>query len=274
VLDAIVEEAGGPGWERACHKLPELLTLHQGFWKERNETRESAWFYAGTSCGRQDHLKALSAAGLTGWSVTRDREIYVDLTSEVAKKEANSWVVADATDREFDQYGMLYKDPPLAVARRRAAPDSVWQYTYLILPPGVENKPKELFERHSRLDAKEQILSDMLADFAIDRPPCSDLVTNRVLYSLATLAFNVLTGLKLLALPDEAQTWRVRRIQSEVLTQPIRKASHGGYHTGRIFVPEKWRPVYATLLQNWTPRRKRRSDSGKARRSAPPDARA
>jgi len=52
----------------------------------------------------------------------------------------------------------------------------------------------------------------VLTGLDLHHPPCKDLIANQAFYAIGMLAYNVLISLKLLDLPDDAQSWRIRTL--------------------------------------------------------------
>ena len=73
-----------------------------------------------------------------------------------------------------------------------------------------KDSPQAVFARHHLKGAKEQGFSEVLSGsgFALYRLAWAD--GQSVFYAIGMLAYNVLTSLKVLDLPDEAQGWRIR----------------------------------------------------------------
>ena len=61
-------------------------------------------------------------------------------------------------------------------------------------------------------------------------------MANQAFYAIATLAFNVLTALKVLELPDQSQGWRVRTIIGHLLTVPVTVSYHARYRTATVCI--------------------------------------
>ena len=79
---------------------------------------------------------------------------------------------------------------------------------------GTQDSPQAVFERHHLKGAKEQGFSEVLSGLDLHHPPCQDLIANQAFYAIAMLAYNVLISLKVLDLPDEAQSWRIQHDHS------------------------------------------------------------
>ena len=63
-----------------------------------------------------------------------------------------------------------------------------------------------MFERHRLKGGKEQGFSEVLTGLDLHHPPCKALIANQAFYAIGMLAYNVLISLKLLDLPDDAQS--------------------------------------------------------------------
>jgi hypothetical protein len=81
------------------------------------------------------------------------------------------------------------------------------------------------------------MFSQLLADLDLHHPPCLALVANQAFYTLAALAYNVLTALKLIELPAEHHAWRVRTLIRHLLTLPAKLSRHARGVVLRVFAP-------------------------------------
>jgi hypothetical protein len=97
----------------------------------------------------------------------------------------------------------------------------------------------------------------VLSDLDLHHPPCLALIANRAFYALATLAYNILTALKVLELDDEQQTWRVRTLIRYLLTVPATLVRHANRRKLRICLPAGMMRWWRLLLMRLVPRRKR-----------------
>jgi hypothetical protein len=100
--------------------------------------------------------------------------------------------------------------------------------------------PQAIFERHQLKGAKEQGFHPLLSDLDLHHPPCLELVANQAFYAIAVLACNLLTALRLMELPDDAQGWRIRTIIQHRLTVPVTISRHARYQRARLCVPAGW----------------------------------
>ena len=72
----------------------------------------------------------------------------------------------------------------------------------------------------------------------------------------AMLAYNVLISLKVLDLPDEAQSWRIQTIIRHLLTVPVSVSRHARYEVAHICIPTGWLRWWRLFVDKWMPKRK------------------
>jgi hypothetical protein len=93
-------------------------------------------------------------------------------------------------------------------------------------------------------------------------PPCPALQGKTVswlsnqFYAIAMLAYNILISLKVLDLPDQAQSWRIQTIIRHLLTLPVSVSRHARYEVAHIGVPAGWLRWWRLFVDKWLPRRK------------------
>jgi len=83
-------------------------------------------------------------------------------------------------------------------------------------------------------------LTEVLGGLDLHHPPCAELLAIQAFYTLAMLAYNLLLSLKLLDLPEVAQSWRVQTIIRHLLTVPVTVSAHERYEVARICIPAGW----------------------------------
>ena len=98
--------------------------------------------------------------------------------------------------------------------------------------PGRRTRPQAVFERHHLKGAKEQGFSEVLSGLDLHHPPCQDLIANQAFYAIGMLAHNVLISLRVLDLPDEAQSWRIHTIIRHLLTVPVSVSTPRALYSG------------------------------------------
>ena len=132
-----------------------------------------------------------------------------------------------------------------------------WRYAFVACEKDATRTPRAVFERHRLKGACEQRFSEVLTDLDLHHPPCLSLIANQAFYALATLAYNILTALKVLDLDDDLQAWRVRTIIRHLLTVPATVVSHANRHRLKICLPAGWMRWWRLFLMSFVPRRKR-----------------
>ena len=131
-----------------------------------------------------------------------------------------------------------------------------YHYAFIMTEAGEVKESKAIFQRHQLKGAKEQGFSQVLSDLDLHHPPCLNPIANQAFYTIATLAYNILTALRLLELPEEAQGWRVRTIIRHLLTVPVTVSHHARYQRAKVCIPAGWMKWWRLYFQNWVPKRK------------------
>ena len=121
---------------------------------------------------------------------------------------------------------------------------------------GENDTPQAVFERHHLKGAKEQGVSDVLSGLDLHHPPCLDLIANQAFYAIGMLAHSLLVSVKVLDLPDDAQSWRMPTIIRHLLTVPVSVSRHARYEVARICVPAGWLRWWRLFVDKWLPKRK------------------
>ncbi|MCX7010078.1 MAG: transposase [Kiritimatiellaeota bacterium] len=139
----------------------------------------------------------------------------------------------------------------------RKPEEMFWRYAFVACEKDATRTPRAVFERHRLKGACEQRFSEVLADLDLHHPPCLALIANRAFYALATLAYNILTALKVLERDDEHQAWRARTIIRHLLTVPATLVCHANRRKLRICLPAGMMRWWRLFLARCVPRRKR-----------------
>jgi hypothetical protein len=127
---------------------------------------------------------------------------------------------------------------------------------YVVCRAGEKDSPQAVFERHRLKGAKEQGFSEVLTGLDLHHPPCLGLIANQAYYAIAMLAYNLLISLKVLDLPDEAQSWRIQTTIRHLLTVPVSVSRHARYEVAHICIPAGWLRWWRLFLGQWVPKRK------------------
>ena len=252
LLDGILDGAGD-----VSEHLPILLQEHQPRW-----AGQPAYFYADSGSSAGKYLNRIQEAGFSQWSLSYNK--WTDKLDRLAADlPENQWSAPPPADQPQEQYAWVKHQPgecqqaqTFAVARWKRDGDLLWRYAYVVGQAGEKATPQAVFERHRLKGAKEQGFNEVLSGLDLHHPPCSDLVANQTFYAIAMLAYNVLISLKLLDLPDEAQSWRIQSIIRHLLTVPVSISTHARFNVARICIPAGWLRWWRLFVDQWVPKRK------------------
>ena len=242
--------------------LPSFLGEHQHRW-----VKEKSYFYADSGSSGARFVNAIDQAAFTRWSISYNKwtEKLDKLAAELPESEWSPKLPTDFKEQKepIEQYAWLRHQPGecarthlFAVVRRRKPGEMFYHYAFIMTEAGEVKEPKAIFQRHQLKGAKEQGFSQVLSDLDLHHPPCLNLIANQAFYTIATLAYNILTALRLLELPEEAQGWRVRTIIRHLLTVPVTVSHHARYQRAKVCIPAGWMKWWRLYFQNWVPKRK------------------
>ena len=250
------QELGGFGTVSACQQ--ELLDEHGTLWADGK-----SYFYADSGSSEGKLLTHTAGSGFSRWSVSYNKWTG-PLERFAGEKPDSAW--GDPAERNgvTETYSWVKHTPEgmaeaqtFAACRWKRMDEMFWRYAFVACEKDATRTPRAVFERHRLKGACEQRFSEVLTDLDLHHPPCLSLIANRAFYALATLAFNILTALKVLDLDDDQQTWRVRTIIRHLLTVPATVVSHANRHRLKICLPAGWMRWWRLFLMSFVPRRKR-----------------
>ena len=252
LLDAILDGAGD-----VSQHLPELLEAHRHRWQGR-----PSYLYADSGSSAGKYLNRIGEAGFTRWSVSYNK--WTDRLDRLAAELPESqWSPLPAAPSPQEQYAWVKHQPgecaqaqTFAALRWKKEGDLMWRQAYVVCQPGAKATPQGVFERHRLKGAKEQGFSEVLSGLDLHHPPCSDLIANQAFYAIGLLAYNLLTSLKVLDLPDEAQGWRIQTTIRHLLTLPVTVSTHARYDVARVCIPAGWLRWWRLFVDQWVPKRK------------------
>jgi hypothetical protein len=252
LLDGILD-----GATDVSEHLPILLGEHEHRWQGR-----ANYFYADSASSAGKYLNRIEQAGFARWSVSYNK--WTDKLDRLAAELPESqWSALPPADQPQEQYTWVKHQPGecqqvqrFATVRWKEEGDLLWRYAYRVCQAGDKDSPQAVFERHRLKGAKEQAFSEVLSGLDLHHPPCTALIANQAYYAIAMLAYNVLISLKLLDLPDDAQSWRIRSLIRYLLTVPVSVSTHARYEVARICVPAGWLRWWRLFVDQWVPKRK------------------
>lgn len=250
------QELGGFGGVAECQE--ELVSAHAGLWEDGK-----SYFYADSGSSEGRLLTHNAEAGFSRWSVSYNKWTG-PLERLAAQKPDGGW--GDPAERNgvTETYAWVLHTPEgmggaqtFAACRWMPAGEMLWHYAFVACEKDTPRTPRAVFERHRLKGACEQRFSEVLGDLDLHHPPCLSLIANRAFYALATLAYNILTALKVLDLDDDQQSWRVRSIIRHLLTVPATLVCHANRRRLKICIPAGLLNWWRLFLARFVPRRKR-----------------
>jgi len=252
LLDGILDGAGD-----VSEHLPVLLAEHHHRWHGR-----ASYFYADSGSSAGKYLNRIEEAQFTRWSVSYNK--WTDKLDRLAAELPESqWSALPPAEQPQEQYAWVKHQPgecqqvqKFAAVRWKQNGDLLWRYAYRVCQAGDKDSPQAVFERHRLKGAKEQGFSEVLSGLDLHHPPCTELLANQAFYALGMLAYNILTSLKLLDLPEDAQGWRLQTIIRHLLTVPVTVSTHARYEVARICIPAGWLRWWRLFVDQWVPKRK------------------
>jgi hypothetical protein len=250
------QELGGFGTVAECQQA--LIDEHDTLWADGK-----SYFYADSGSSEGKLLTHTAEAEFTRWSVSYNK--WTGPLERLAREKSDSaW--SDPAERNgvTETYAWVMHTPEgmdqaqtFATCRWKKSDELFWRYAFVACEKDATRTPRAVFERHRLKGACEQRFSEVLSDLDLHHPPCLSLIANRAFYALATLAYNILTALKVLELTDEQQTWRVRTIIRHLLTVPATLVCHANRRKLRICLPAGMMRWWRLFLATFVPRRKR-----------------
>ena len=238
--------------------LPELLEANACLWKERR-----GYLYTDSASSAGKYLELIEDR-FEAWSVS-----YNKWTGPLEKKAAElpewAWSAEEKTlwndgTEHVAQYATFRYQPggcerpkEFSVVRHKAVNGELfWRYAFVV-GASAQGDARLRFEHHRLKGDKERAFSELLSDLDLHHPPCAKLDANRLFYSLATLAYNLLQALKLLHLPEAEQPKRVRTLIRHLLLLPVQIKRHARRIKACMFVPAGWVAWWRGLLAELLP---------------------
>jgi hypothetical protein len=252
LLDGILDGAGD-----VSEHLPVLLDEHQHRWQGR-----PSYLYADSGSSAGKYLNRIGQGGFGRWSISYNK--WTDKLDQLASELPESqWSALPPAEQPQEQYTWVKHQPGqcqqaqrFAAVRWKQNGDLFWRYAYRVCQAGEKDQPKAVFERHRLKGAKEQAFSEVLTGLDLHHPPCTQLLANQAFYAIGMLAYNVLITLKILDLPDDAQSWRIQTIIRHLLTVPVSVSTHARYNVARICIPAGWLRWWRLFVEQWVPKHK------------------
>lgn len=244
------------GHAEVSDQLSPMLDTAAALWRG-----EAAYFYADSASSAGKYLQRIGQEKWR-WSVSYNKWTQA-LERLAAELPASVWTAVEKltwkNGKEIEeQYAWLKHQPEgcdepvlFAVVRSKQADEFFWRYSFIACENGRTGQVKAVYERHHLKGEKEQLFSEVLSGLDLHHPPCAELIANQVYYAVAALAYNLLTALKLLHLPDERQHCRIKTLIREVMILPGRFISHARQLVAKIYVAPEWLEWWRLVYQQW-----------------------
>ena len=244
------------GHAEVSDQLAPMLQAAAALWHGKE-----AYFYADSASSAGKYLQRINQESWK-WSVSYNKWTSA-LERLAAQLPVSAWTEVEKTtwkngQPQEQQYAWLKHQPEgcaqpvrFAVVRSKEAGEMFWRYHFIACESGRTGSPKTVYERHHLKGEKEQLFSEVLSGLDLHHPPCAELIANQIYYAVAALAYNLLTALKLLHLPDERQQCRIKTLIREVMILPGRFISHARQLVARIYVAPEWLEWWKVIYQQW-----------------------
>jgi hypothetical protein len=219
----------------------ELMRRYRHLWQD-----SPSHFLADADTCSPEQLVEVRKGGFTSWDV-RNLAWDEQLTRAAAKLPDAAWSGKVKRLRGVSEsYARIYHTlegtslPQAFVAARRrpdTQPDAPWQYTFLTCEPGSAREPSDVFASHrTRREGREHRIP-FFDELGLHRPPCKALAANQTFYALASIAWNILMAIKVLEMPDSAQSWRMENIIQNLLQIPAMQSKHANQTVLKLGIP-------------------------------------
>jgi hypothetical protein len=214
--------------------LPDLLAANTPLWADTPR-----YFFADSASSAGQHLELVRAA-FPRWSISYNRWTE-PLERAAAALPASAWHTQDGSHYAYVRHQPEGCAQPQTYAVRRWREDGELfdRHAFCACEDGAR-APRAVWDRHDLKGEREQMFSQLLSDLDLHHPPCLALAANQAFYTLAALAYNVLTALKLAELPVEQHGWRVRTLIRHLLTLPAKLSRHARARVLRLYCPAGW----------------------------------
>jgi len=236
------------GWWQRLHAEPSL------------DPRQRTGADSGASAVR--FRNRIERGAFTRWSIS-DHQWTHKLDRLAAGRPERQWRPLPPTDQVPEPSAWVKPQPGESQQAQKFAavrwkPDGalMWRYADRVCQAEDTDRPQAVFERPRLKGAKEPGARAVLSGLALHHPPCKDRIANQAFYALAMIACKVVLSLKMLDLPEAAQSWRLRTILRALLTGPVRVRTHARSEVARIGSPAGWRRWWRRWVEEWVPKRK------------------
>lgn len=240
-----------PDHTEHCAQFEALVTSHRAIWRDHKTYFSSGDVPEGTLWKR-----VVDSAKLASWTAELDRDrVYRGCNLDMDSPKLR-WKEADSKDSFAQHYCCAYpgKDgqdivPGVAViARRKEAQDQFYQHRFLLVPPRMESSAQACFARHFSV---QLAVDQMLDDLNLNRLIFLQGNAREASFAIASLAYNLLTALRLLLVPE--RHWTTREVIRSIITTPLTVSTSGRRDTGYLAVTPAWPAGWRELVESSMP---------------------
>ena len=247
-----------PGGDQGGAHLPGLLAMHRKVWLNRG-----ASFHPGNALESPEMRKAISAAGFKFWATEASFDTYYNCRISMPELKTGKPLLLGRN--VVDQYGFLYPRPPLQngtfpskytseqicgrfIAARHNTEADPMKYNYLVVPVGHDDDPGILIQSYQGMSEKaEDVGSRLNALVRIEN--LSECHANASYFAIATLAFNLVTILRIYVLPELFRPWTNSDIIDYVLASPATRTFRARQPRFRLHLPSGLQSILQPLLE-------------------------
>jgi hypothetical protein len=205
------------------------------------------YFFDDSASSERKHLD-LVRAGFPLWSISYNR-----WTEPLEPAAAAGYVSAWTAMSPDGHYAYVRHQPTgcaqpqvFAVRRWRGEGELFVRYAFCACEDGT-GASSAASDRHDSNGERERMSAQLLSDHDPHHPPCLALAANEAFCTLAALAYNVLTAMKLIELPADHHGWRVCTLVRQLLTLLAKLSRYARGLVLRLYCPA----VHLTRWRQW-----------------------
>jgi hypothetical protein len=224
---------GSKNVKESASQLPALLSEHYETWKNAR-----TWFCADDRLGAIiGHIKAISAAGFTFWSVAPPSDF-----PATGDDPAKWQLLPPAAGAESEPYEicrtLMPEYPGVATGLRHQSGDRKSRAArYLAVPGGEYENVREIFIRHDLAMNRTPVSECVVRDFDLERLPFVRPGANAAFFAIACLAYNSIAYLNSSVIPATLRHWTTRETIASLLTTPVVIAQRPERRRAYVYFP-------------------------------------
>jgi hypothetical protein len=231
--------SANPDTAKNTAQFEELVATHQRSWKDY-----AAYFSSGDLPGAAAWRKVAGSDGCVSWTAQLDEDIVRQACKFERESKDLRWTDGDSSETKAHQYCLVHPviDRPnilpavAAVARYREEGTMFYRWRFLAVPEKSDIPAQTLFARHFSVNV---VVDQMLDELNLNRMLSLESNARAAYFTIGLLAFNLLTALRLLLIP-QAGNWTTREMIRGIITTPATLSSSGRRDTLRLAASSHW----------------------------------